>query len=156
MAPNLHLAAYQTDLAHNLGSMIRLSACFGVTLDIIGPCGFPLSEKSLKEASLDYGEKCEMVLHSDWSNFKKTSTNRRLILLSTKAKKNLWDFDFNLNDTLIMGRETQGVTDEVYGQCDASVTIPMPGGGRSLNVAISAGIAISEAIRKISTNGNKS
>ena len=87
MAPNLHLAAYQTDLAHNLGSMIRLSACFGVTLDIIGPCGFPLSEKSLKEASLDYGEKCEMILHSDWSNFKKTSTNRRLILLSTKAKK---------------------------------------------------------------------
>ena len=53
MALNLHLAAYQTDLAHNLGSMIRLSACFGVTLDIIGPCGFPLSEKSLKEASLD-------------------------------------------------------------------------------------------------------
>ena len=87
MAPNLHLAAYQTDLAHNLGSMIRLSACFGVTLDIIGPCGFPLSEKSLKEAALDYGEKCEMILHSDWLNFKKSSINRRLILLSTKAKK---------------------------------------------------------------------
>ena len=156
MTTKLHLAAYQTDLAHNLGSMIRLSACFGVTLDIIEPCGFPLSEKSLKEASLDYGEKCKMILHSDWSKFKKTTTNRRLILLSTKAKKNLWDFNFNLNDTLIMGRETQGVPDEVYDQCDASVKIPMPGGGRSLNVAISAGIAISEAIRRISTNSYKS
>ena len=156
MPSKLHLAAYQTDFAHNLGSMIRLSACFGVTLDIIEPCGFPLSEKSLKEASLDYGEKCEMILHSDWTNFKKTATNRRLILLSTKAKTNLWDFNFNLNDTLIMGRETQGVPDEVYDQCDTSITIPMPGGGRSLNVAISAGIAISEATRRISTNSYRS
>lgn len=149
MAPKLHLAAYQTDLAHNLGSMIRLSACFGVTLDIIGPCGFPLSEKSLKEAALDYGEKCEMILHSDWSSFKKSSINRRLILLSTKAKTNLWEFDFKSNDTVIVGRETQGVPNNVYDQCDSAVTIPMPGGGRSLNVAISAGIAISEAIRNI-------
>ena len=151
MAPKLHLAAYQTDLAHNLGSMIRLSACFGVTLDIIGPCGFPLSEKSLKEAALDYGEKCEMILHSDWSSFKKISSNRRLVLLSTKAKKNLWEFDFGLNDTLIVGRETQGVPDDVYDQCASAVTIPMPGGGRSLNVAISAGIAVSEATRKITS-----
>ena len=111
--------------------------------------GFHFQKKALKEAALDYGEKCEMILHSDWLNFKKSSTNRRLILLSTKAKKNLWEFDFNHNDTLIMGRETQGVPDEVYDQCDATVTIPMPGGGRSLNVAISAGIAISEAMRKI-------
>jgi tRNA (cytidine/uridine-2'-O-)-methyltransferase len=90
-----------------------------------------------------------MILHSDWSEFKEYSKNRRLILLSTKAKRSLWDFNFNLNDTLIMGRETQGVPDYVLDQCDSAVTIPMPGGGRSLNVAISAGIAISEATRKL-------
>ena len=149
MTRKLHLAAFQTDFAHNLGSMIRLCACFGVTLDIIEPCGFPLSQKSLKEAALDYSDQCEMILHSDWSEFKEYSKNRRLILLSTKAKRSLWDFNFNLNDTLIMGRETQGVPDYVLDQCDSAVTIPMPGGGRSLNVAISAGIVISEATRKL-------
>jgi len=101
MTRKLHLAAFQTDFAHNLGSMIRLCACFGVTLDIIEPCGFPLSQKSLKEAALDYSDQCEMILHSDWSEFKEYSKNRRLILLSTKAKRSLWDFNFNLNDTLI-------------------------------------------------------
>ena len=48
MITKLHLAAYQTDLAHNLGSMIRIAACFGVVLDIVEPCGFPVSEKSLR------------------------------------------------------------------------------------------------------------
>ena len=62
MTRKLHLAAFQTDFAHNLGSMIRLCACFGVTLDIIEPCGFPLSQKSLKEAALDYSDQCEICL----------------------------------------------------------------------------------------------
>ncbi len=152
MSTKLHLAAYQTDLAHNLGSMIRLCACFGVTLDIIEPCGFPLSEKSLKEASLDYEDKCDTNLHPDWSHFNISNTNRRLVLLSTKAKQSLWKFKFNQNDTLIVGRETSGVPKEVHEQCHSSIYIPMPGGGRSLNVAISAGIAMSEALRQMQSN----
>ena len=92
MTQKLHLAAFQTDFAHNLGSMIRLCACFGVTLDIIEPCGFPLSQKSLKEAALDYSDQCEMILHSDWSEFKEYSKNRRLILLSTKSEKKFMGF----------------------------------------------------------------
>ena len=146
MITNLHLAAYQTDLAHNLGSMIRLAACFGVVLDIVGPCGFPLSQKSLREASLDYGEKCETNLHSDWSQFKIASKDRRLVLLSTKATQSLWQFKFKENDTLIMGRETSGVPQEVHNQCHSAIHIPMPGGGRSLNVAICAGVVVCEAL----------
>ena len=99
MTRKLHLAAFQTDFAHNLGSMIRLAACFGVVLDIVGPCGFPLSQKSLREASLDYGEKCETNLHSDWSQFKIASKDRRLVLLSTKAKQSLWQFKFKENQS---------------------------------------------------------
>ena len=149
MITNLHLAAYQTDLAHNLGSMIRIAACFGVVLDIVEPCGFPLSQKSLREASLDYGEKCETNLHSDWSQFKIASKDRRLVLLSTKATQSLWQFKFKENDTLIMGRETSGVPKEVHHQCHSEIHIPMPGGGRSLNVAISAGVAVCEALRQL-------
>ena len=149
MITNLHLAAYQTDLAHNLGSMIRIAACFGVVLDIVEPCGFPLSQKSLREASLDYGEKCETNLHSDWSQFKIASKDRRLVLLSTKATQSLWQFKFKENDTLIMGRETSGVPQEVHHQCHSAIHIPMPGGCRSLNVAICAGVVVCEAMRKL-------
>ena len=149
MITNLHLAAYQTDLAHNLGSMIRIAACFGVVLDIVEPCGFPLSQKSLREASLDYGEKCETNLHSDWSQFKIASKDRRLVLLSTKAPQSLWQFKIKENDTLIMGRETSGVPQEVHNQCHSAIHIPMPGGCRSLNVAICAGVVVCEALRQL-------
>ena len=49
----MRLASYQPDIAPNLGSMIRLCACFGVSLDIIEPCGFPLSLKSLRRSAME-------------------------------------------------------------------------------------------------------
>ena len=88
----------RSDFAHNLGSMIRLCACFGVTLDIIETMWISTlsAKKSKGGIALDYSDQCEMILHSDWSEFKECSKKRRLILLSTKAKRSLWDFKFNL------------------------------------------------------------
>ena len=103
----------------------------------------------MREASLDYGEKCETNLHSDWSQFKIASKDRRLVLLSTKATQSLWQFKFKENDTLIMGRETSGVPQEVHNQCRSAIHIPMPGGCRSLNVAICAGVVVCEALRQL-------
>lgn len=146
---DLRLAAYQPDIAANLGSMIRLSACFSVPLEVVEPCGFPFSVKALKRAAMDYAEIADIRRHDSWQHFCAETAGRRLVLLSTRSSVPLWDFQFRPGDTLMVGRESAGVPDEVHAAADAAVRIPMPGGGRSLNVAVAAGIALAEALRQL-------
>lgn len=145
----MRLAIYQPDIAPNLGSMIRICACFDVAIDIIEPCGFPLSIKTLRRAAMDYADIADLTRHDSWQCFQTDRNPGRLILLSTGATTPISAFRFQPTDTLMMGRETAGVPHEVEAACDARIKIPMPGGGRSLNVAVSAGIALFEALRQV-------
>ena len=144
----MRLASYQPDIAPKLGSMSRLCACFGVSLDIIEPCGFPLSLKALRRSAMDYADIVDMVRHDSWESFQGDRKPGRLILLTTKANEILWDFKFKATDTLVMGRESAGVPTEVHNACDAHIKLPMFGKARSLNVAMTAGMAISEALKQ--------
>lgn len=147
MTKNIRIAAFQPDIALNLGAMIRLAACFGVPIDVIEPCGFPFSVKALRRSAMDYADIAEIKRHVSWDSFQQQRQGR-LILLSTKAAMPLWDFEFQSGDILMTGRESAGVPDAVHAAADAAVLIPMPGGGRSLNVAMSAGIVLAEATRQ--------
>ncbi len=144
----IRLAAFEPDLAPNLGAMVRLAACTGVGLDIVEPCGFPFSLKVLRHQALDYGDKADIRRHDDWKSFDPCG---RIILLSTSGSVPIWDFRFESDDTLLLGRESAGVPSDVRATVDAIVTIPMPGMGRSLNVAMAAAIALYEALRQTRT-----
>jgi tRNA (cytidine/uridine-2'-O-)-methyltransferase len=148
LAKKLRIAAFQPDIAPNLGTMIRLAACFDAGIDVIEPCGFPFSVKALRRSAMDYADIADISRHASWQAFQASLTGR-LILLSTKAARPLWDFSFENGDTIMMGRESAGVPADVANACDARLLIPMPGGGRSLNVAVSAGIALGEATRQL-------
>lgn len=152
----MRLAVYQPDIAPNLGSMIRICACFGVPLDIIEPCGFPLSIKALRRSAMDYADIADLTRHDSWNIFKAARQGSRLVLMTTKAETGLWDFEFRPEDILLMGRESAGVPDPVHTACEGQVRIPMPGGGRSMNVAVSAGIALGEALRQTGLSTIKS
>ena len=145
----VRLAAYQPDIAPNLGSMIRLSACMGVPLDIIEPCGFPLSVKSLKRTAMDYAEIADMTRHTSWEKFRSHNPNKRLVLMTTKAEDVIWDFEFEADDIIIMGRESAGVPIDVHEVVDARIKLPLFGAARSLNVATCAAMALSEAQRQL-------
>ncbi len=146
----LRLCAFQPDIAQNLGAMIRIGACFDVPVDVISPCGFPFSVKALRRSAMDYADIAEVVHHDSWAAYQASRRPGRLVLLTTAADGDLWDFEFQHRDTLIMGRESAGVPADVHGAVDARVRVPMPGGGRSLNVAVTAGISIAEAMRQLS------
>ncbi len=148
MSHLIELAAFQPDLAPNLGSLVRLGVCFNAPVHVIEPCGFPFSMKLLASRALDYGEKADVRHHDDWEAFQ-TARTGRLVLLSTKADADLWEFPFERGDVLMVGRESAGVPNDVAAQADHAVRIAMPGGGRSLNVAIAAGIAVAEATRQL-------
>ena len=146
---SLRLAAYQPDIAPNLGSMIRLSACLGVPLDIIEPCGFPLSIKSLKRTAMDYADIADLTSYVSWEKFISNRPDGRLVLMTTKAQDIIWDFEFKVGDTILMGRESAGVPDAVHDYVDARIKLPLHGTARSLNVATSAAMALSEAQRQL-------
>ncbi len=148
MSHHVQLAAFQPDLAPNLGSLIRLGACFAAPVHVIEPCGFPFSLKLLRTRALDYADKADIKHHDSWEAFQAARTGR-LVLLSTKATEDLWDFAFQPGDCLLVGQESAGVPQEVAGVCDHALRISMPGGGRSLNVAIAASIALAEATRQL-------
>ncbi|MFY0693255.1 MAG: tRNA (cytidine(34)-2'-O)-methyltransferase [Paracoccaceae bacterium] len=148
MSHLVEIAAYEPDLAPNLGSLIRLGSCFGAPVHVIEPCGFPFSLKLLKTRALDYADKADIRHHDSWQDFQ-ASQPGRVILLTTKGGTDLWDFAFERGDCLLLGRESAGVPQEVHDSAAHRVRIAMPGEGRSLNVAIAAGIALSEAVRQL-------
>ena len=146
----MRLALFQPDIPQNLGAALRLSACLAVPLDVIEPCAFPLSDKSMRRAALDYTDNASFRLHSSWREFLADPARGegRLILFTTRAAEPYHRFAFQPGDTLLLGRESAGVPDEVHAAAQARLLIPLAAGLRSLNVVTAAAMALGEALRQ--------
>jgi tRNA (cytidine/uridine-2'-O-)-methyltransferase len=151
MNDRLRIALYQPDIAGNTGTILRFAACLGLGVDIIEPAGFPLSDRALKRAGMDYLEMARLSRHVDWHAFEnwRRGEARRLVLLSTKAATAYTNFVFADDDVLLFGRESAGVPDPVHEAADARLIIPMQPGARSINVALSVAMVAGEAIRQL-------
>lgn len=151
MNDRLRIALYQPDIAGNTGTILRFAACLGLGVDIVEPAGFPLSDRALKRAGMDYLEMAALTRHVDWHAFEdwRKLAKRRLVLLSTKAAVAYTDFVFAGDDILLFGRKSAGVPDAVHEAADARLTIPMQPGARSINVALSVAMVAGEAIRQL-------
>ncbi len=151
MAQGLRIALYQPDIAGNTGAILRLGACLGLAVDIVEPAGFDNSDRALKRAGMDYLDIAALTRHVDFERFDawRRGEGRRLILFTTAADRAYTDFAFAAGDVLLFGRESAGVPDHVHQRADARLTIPMPGGGRSLNLAMAAAMAAGEAARQL-------
>ena len=142
----LKVALYEPDIPQNTAAIIRLCACFGVRLDIIEPCGFLLDDKRFDKVAMDYKNKCILKSFRNFSDFKKN--RKRIILMTTKAKKKYFNFKFKQNDTILFGRESAGVPKFVHNSVDYKLVIPIQRNTRSLNIVTSVAIALSEALRQ--------
>jgi tRNA (cytidine/uridine-2'-O-)-methyltransferase len=153
---SMRIALYQPDIPQNTGTILRLAACLGVAVDVIGPAGFDLSNAALRRAGMDYIGSADLTRHDSWQTFLNArgahATDRadqsRLILLSSKASVPHITFDFRPTDILLLGRESAGVPDHVRDACDSAVRIPMRTGLRSLNIAVAGAMVLGEALRQ--------
>tara|TARA_Y100000590_G_scaffold109351_1_gene124682 strand:+ start:60 stop:503 length:444 start_codon:yes stop_codon:yes gene_type:complete len=143
-----NIALYQPDIPQNTAAIIRLCACFDTTLEIIEPCGFQLNDKRLKKVAMDYLDKSKIKIYSSYEKFLIKKKNSRVILMTTKAKKNYSDFKFIQKDTLLFGRESEGVPKIVHNNSSQRLKIPLKKNMRSLNIAMAVGITLSEALRQ--------
>jgi tRNA (cytidine/uridine-2'-O-)-methyltransferase len=148
----MRLALYEPDIPQNTGTILRLSACLGVAVDIIEPCGFVFDDRRLRRAGMDYLDAVDLTRHTSWNAYRiwRTGSERagRLVLLTTKSDMLYTDFSYASSDTLLLGRESGGVPPEVDEAADASLVIPMKAGLRSLNVAVAAAMVLGEALRQ--------
>jgi tRNA (cytidine/uridine-2'-O-)-methyltransferase len=146
----MRLALFQPGIPQNLGAAIRLSACLGAALDVIEPCAFPLDDKSLKRAALDYGPLAHLTRHAGWDAFLAAPERRegRLLLFTTKGAQSFHDFAFAAGDTLLFGNESRGAPPEVHAAAEARLVIPLRAEARSMNLAVTAAMALGEALRQ--------
>ncbi len=148
----MRLALYQPDIPQNAGNLMRTAACFGVPVDIIEPCGFVFDDRRLRRAGLDYLGHVALTRHVSWAAFLAARALApapgRLVLLTTGGDDAYTRFAFRGDDTLLVGRESAGVDDEVHAAADARIVIPMAAGLRSLNVAVAGAVALAEALRQ--------
>lgn len=144
------IALYQPDIPQNTGTILRLAACLNVTVHLIEPAGFPISDSALKRAGMDYLERAAMTRHINFETFEKwrRDASRRLLLLTTKTELAYTEFTYKPGDILLMGRESTGVPEDIHTLADGRLTIPMAEGMRSLNVAVSTGMVLGEALRQ--------
>ena len=146
----MRIALYQPDIPQNTGTILRLGACLGLAVDIIGPTGFRTDDRALRRAGLDYLDRAALTLHDGWEDFASATqrSGRRLVLFTTQATQSFLDVPFEANDTLLFGRESAGVPDEIHAAADIRTTIPMADGARSLNLAVSVAMGVTEALRQ--------
>lgn len=144
----MRLALFQPAIPQNVGACIRLSACFGVGLHVIEPTGFRFDDRAMKRAALDYGPLSHMTRHADWDAFQRDRGDGRLVLFTTRGATSLDAFAFRPDDVLLFGSEPSGAPEHVHAAADARIVIPIRPDARSLNLSVSAGIALWEAIRQ--------
>lgn len=145
----MRIALFEPDIPQNAGAIMRLCACLGVPVDFIEPAGFVMSDRHLRRAGMDYLDHLTLDRHISWTAFATgRATTGRLVLLTTHAEAAYTDFAFCADDTLLLGRESAGVTDAVRARCEAAIRIPIRDGLRSLNVATAAAMVLGEALRQ--------
>ena len=142
------IALYEPDIPQNTAAIIRTCACLGAKLEIIEPCGFLLSDKRFKRVVMDYMDWDKIDLYQSSEHFFEVKKNQRIVLMTTKASISYTKFNFNINDTILFGRESAGVPENIHQSINDRLKIPMNKNTRSLNIASSVAIVLAESLRQ--------
>ena len=144
----MHIALYKPDIPQNTAAIIRLSACLNLKIHIIEPCGFNLHDPRFKRVVMDYLGFSKIFKYENFDDFSRKNNKRRIVLMTTKAKKNYHKFVFRKDDILLFGRESAGVPESLHKTIKNKLKVPINKKTRSLNVAISVAIISAEALRQ--------
>ena len=142
------IALFEPDIPQNTAAIIRTCACLGAKLEIIEPCGFLLSDKRFKRVVMDYMDEKEIKFYQSFDNFLNSKKNQRIVLMTTKASVSYINFKFDINDTILFGRESAGVPENIHKIIKNRLKIPMKNNMRSLNIASSVAIILAESLKQ--------
>ncbi|HQR73391.1 MAG TPA: tRNA (cytidine(34)-2'-O)-methyltransferase [Sulfurovum sp.] len=145
-----NIVLVEPQIPPNTGTIGRLCVNLGATLHLVKPLGFDIDDKAVKRAGLDYWKELDLVVWESFEAFLETHPiGAHTYMATTKTDKLYFDVGFEKGDYILFGSETKGIDEAVLlahpKQC---ITIPMGAKGRSLNLGISVGIVLYEALRQ--------
>ena len=145
-----NIVLVEPEIPPNTGSIARLCGATQSTLHLVHPLGFSTEDKHLKRAGLDYWQFVDIVYWDNLDAFLAAQDERRLFFFTTKVKRSYTEAVFSGGDFLIFGRESKGLPADILSLYeDRCYTLPMASRNiRSLNLAMTAGIVLYEAIRQ--------
>jgi len=144
-----NIVLFNPQIPPNTGNIGRLCVNAGAKLHIVKPIGFDINEKAVKRAGLDYWDKLDLKVWENIQEFLESVDTSRCFFATTKTDKPYFDVRYKPGDYIIFGSETKGIDKNILNRFkNQCVTIPMTNEGRSLNLAVSAGIILYEAIRQ--------
>lgn len=136
----------------NTGNIARTCAATGTELHLVAPLGFEITDRYLKRAGLDYWPYVKLHHHESLEAFKSLRQERggRQLGFSVRGNLNYSTFEYQANDWLLFGSETEGLPTDVLSNCDSTLYIPMKEPKvRSLNLSVSVAISLFEARRSL-------
>jgi tRNA (cytidine/uridine-2'-O-)-methyltransferase len=146
-----HIALLEPEVPPNTGNVIRLCAATGASLHLIGRLGFPVGERTVRRAAVDYFEEVRPARHASLEEFESTVSPGRIWCFSARSRVLYTEARYQRGDGLLFGCESRGLPDGVverYG--GRALCIPMPTGKvRSLNLANAVAIVLYEALRQV-------
>lgn len=148
----INIVLYQPEIPQNTGNIIRTVANTGITLHIIKPLGFRLSNKHLKRAGLDYFDLADVRLYENFDELIESYPDSKFYFASSKAKKFHSDVEYEEGCFIVFGRETSGLPDNIMEEYkDDLIRIPMIKNERArcLNLSNSVAIIVYEALRQL-------
>lgn len=144
-----NIVLFSPQIPPNTGNIGRLCVNAGAKLHLVKPLGFDISEKAVKRAGLDYWDRLDLTVWESVDEFLNSVDINKCHFATTKTDKPYFEAEFNLEDYIIFGSETKGIDENILNKNkDKCITIPMTENGRSLNLAVSTGIVLYEAIRQ--------
>jgi len=147
---SFNIVLVEPEIPPNTGSIARLCGATDTTLHLVHPLGFKTDDKHLKRAGLDYWEFVKIIHWDNFDQFLQAQDETKLFFLTTKTKTKYTEAEFKTGDFFIFGKETKGLPEDVLRLYeDRCLTLPMINKNiRSLNLAMTAGIVLYEAIRQ--------
>ena len=142
------IALFEPDIPQNTAAIIRTCACLGAKLEIIEPCGFLLGDKRFKRVVMDYMNIKDIKFYESSKQFFNSKKNQRIVLMTTKASISYTKFKFDKNDTILFGRESAGVPENIHKIIKHRLKIPMKNNKRSLNISSSVAIILAESLKQ--------
>ena len=155
--PPLHVALVEPKIPQNTGGIARLCAATGCGMHLVGELGFTISDRAVRRAGLDYWDSVDPQHQPDFDSLLDALAPSRLHFFSTGGQTRYQDVSYRPGDLLVFGSETAGLPQEILDRWPDRVRwIPIRTDHvRSLNLAMSVGIVVYEALRQIDSPGVK-
>jgi len=144
-----NVVLFQPEIPHNTGAIGRTCLMTNSTLHLIHPLGFFLDERNLKRSGLDYWGKIDVREYMNFSDFLDKNPEANIYLAESGDGRFYTDVVFRPGDYIVFGSETTGLPQNIMREYAGRVIkIPMIGEERSLNLSVSVGIVLYEALRQ--------